>query len=96
MEAINEMLVNPEFQAAAVIILGIVFKAMWNAIRDQSRAIELSGGPAKTTVKELRAWYKPLSRIAIDLTRGWIEVKETDKPAMKILKDTLLNLIGRK
>jgi hypothetical protein len=47
MESINEILVNPEFQAAAVIILGIVFKAMWNAIRDQSRAIELSGGPAK-------------------------------------------------
>jgi hypothetical protein len=96
-ETINAILTNPTFQIGAAAALTIVFKALWNAVRDQARAIELSDDQnAKQLVKFARKWRKPISRLVIDLTRAWIETLETDKPFKRIVRDTVLNLLNKK
>jgi len=97
MDHLNNILTDPQFQAAAVIILTIVFKALWNALRDVVMAIEVSGsGPAKVAVKSMRSFRKPLSRFILELTIAWVSLWKSDKPAKKIILDTLKNLAGKK
>jgi len=77
MDAINDILVDPKFQAAAVVILTIIIKALWNAVRDTTRGIESSGvKSAKDGVKAQRSMFKPLSRIIIEAARVLAQRKE--------------------
>lgn len=96
MDYINTLITDPKVQLLLVTVLTVAFKALWNAVRDQSRAIEEAGPVAKDMVRLMRSKRKPLSRAVIELTRGWVEMLDTGKPANKVLKDTVNNLIGKK